>query len=293
MRTYEFSFEAFGHVETVDMQRVDRDAMWPLPPKTMPSETAAGPFATWSEMAHYSDRANLSPPSSMAAEATELGSSGSLHGDVAKPVDEAIPVQSPTPPIEEPSLVTNLNRHQFVKDYIFWLTDKSIRPQFEAFMRGFHTCLDRSALSIFTPEALKTVVEGIQEINVKELERHARYEGGFGPSHRMIRDFWSVVNDYSTEKRAQLLEFVTASDRVPVNGIESIMFVVQKNGVGDTVSFLATLPLLGTLLTQEFQRLPTSLTCFGRLLLPEYSSREVLREKLDKALENARGFGVA
>ena len=41
------------------------------------------------------------------------------------------------------------------------------------------------------------------------------------------------------------------------------------------------------------QRLPTSLTCFGRLLLPEYSSREALEEKLDKALENAKGFGVA
>jgi hypothetical protein len=41
------------------------------------------------------------------------------------------------------------------------------------------------------------------------------------------------------------------------------------------------------------QRLPTSLTCFGRLLLPEYSSRSVLEEKLDKALENSKGFGVA
>jgi hypothetical protein len=29
------------------------------------------------------------------------------------------------------------------------------------------------------------------------------------------------------------------------------------------------------------------------LLLPEYSSREALAEKLDKALENAQGFGVA
>jgi hypothetical protein len=35
------------------------------------------------------------------------------------------------------------------------------------------------------------------------------------------------------------------------------------------------------------------LTCFGRLLLPEYSSRGALEEKLDKALENAKGFGVA
>jgi hypothetical protein len=136
----------------------------------------------------------------------------------------------------EAPLVTNQNRSQFVKDYIFWLTDKSIRPQFEAFLRGFHTCLDRSALSIFTPEALKTVVEGIQEIDVAELEHHARYEGGFGPTHRVIRDFWSVVKQYPPEKKAQLLEFVTASDRIPVNGISSIMFVIQKNGVGDLVS---------------------------------------------------------
>jgi hypothetical protein len=142
---------------------------------------------------------------------------------------------SSTPTVEAP-LVTNQNRAQFVKDYIFWLTDKSIRPQFEAFLRGFHTCLDRSALSIFTPEALKTVVEGFQEIDATELEHHARYEGGFTPHHRVIRDFWSVVRDYSAEKKAQLLEFVTASDRVPVNGISSIMFVIQKNGVGDLVS---------------------------------------------------------
>jgi hypothetical protein len=48
-----------------------------------------------------------------------------------------------------------------------------------------------------------------------------------------------------------------------------------------------------TILTPLSQRLPTSLTCFGRLLLPEYSSREFLAQKLDKALENAQGFGVA
>ena len=70
------------------------------------------------------------------------------------------------------------------------------------------------------------------------------------------------------------LEFVTASDRVPVNGIKSIQFIIQRNGSGD-------------------ERLPTSMTCFGRLLLPQYSSRAVLEEKLTKAIENSAGFGVA
>ncbi|KAJ5380972.1 uncharacterized protein N7496_003400 [Penicillium cataractarum] len=245
MRTYEFSFESSGCVETVDMQKVGRDEVWPVSKAT--SADIVDHEAVRSDGSHHID------------------SEGASH--------LAPSIRPITPTVEAP-LVTNENRNQFVKDYIFWLTDKSIRPQFEAFLRGFYTCLDRSALSIFTPEALKTVVEGIQEIDVAELEHHARYEGGFGPTHRVIRDFWSVVQQYPPDKKAQLLEFVTASDRIPVNGISSIMFVIQKNGVGDL-------------------RLPTSLTCFGRLLLPEYSSKEALAEKLDKALENARGFGVA
>lgn len=137
---------------------------------------------------------------------------------------------------EEAALVTNENREQYVKDYIFWLTDKSIRPQYEAFARGFYTCLDRTALSIFTPEALKKVVEGTQLIDIDELLLHARYSGDFSLLHPSIIDFWSIARQFSQEKRRALLEFVTASDRVPVNGISSITFVIQNNGVGDTVS---------------------------------------------------------
>ncbi|KAE8159663.1 hypothetical protein BDV40DRAFT_232339 [Aspergillus tamarii] len=231
MRTYEFSFEAFGTIETVDMQKVDKDAPWPLPSALARSGGGNRSLGSppWSEVRRYTDCVNLSPPSSMGAEATES------FADMAKSLDGSVVMQSPTPPAEEASFVTNQNRSQFVRDYIFWLTDKSVRPQFEAFAQGFYTCLDRSALSIFTPEALKTVVEGIQEIDMDELEHHARYEGGFGPSHRTIRDFWSIARRFPAEKKAQLLEFVTASDRVPVNGIASIMFVIQKNGVGDAV----------------------------------------------------------
>lgn len=235
MRTYEFSFESFGSIETIDMQKVDRDAPWPTPAKFGPVD-AGGGSTVWSDVPHYFNPATASVPSSMAAEATDVMPSPSVSGETLKSSADSGYIQSPIVHAEEAALVTNENRNQFVKDYIFWLADKSIRPQFEAFARGFNTCLDRSALSVFTPEALKTVVEGIQTIDIEELENHARYEGGFGPDHRVIRDFWSVVRAYPQEKKARLLEFVTASDRVPVNGISSIMFVIQKNGVGDSVS---------------------------------------------------------
>lgn len=51
----------------------------------------------------------------------------------------------------------------------------------------------------------------------------------------------------------------------------------------------------GLVLTAFFSpssRLPTSHTCFNVLLLPEYSSKEKLKERLLKAITYAKGFGM-
>jgi len=99
-----------------------------------------------------------------------------------------------------------------------------------------------------------------------------KYEDGYHAGHPVIRDFWAVVHNFNEERRRQLLEFVTSSPRVPIGGLENIMFYIVRNG-------------------EDSERLPSSLTCFGRLLLPEYSSRKKLKRKLELALENSRGFG--
>lgn len=235
MRTYEFSFEVFGRVVTVDMERVDRDALWPVPQRSSAGD--------WSRSINSEGSNSRSEAARRARiydeESGKKDERESIRPGILKGVEYNAPFDAPFPQEqEEARLVTNDNREQFVKDYIFWLTDKSVRPQYEAFARGFYTCLDRTSLSIFTPEALKTVIEGIQEIDMDELERHARYEGGYGRWHPVVQDFWHIVKKYPPEKKARLLEFVTACDRAPVNGVSSIMFVIQKNGEGDEVSFL-------------------------------------------------------
>lgn len=170
-------------------------------------------------------------------------------------------------------MVTNENRNSYVSDYIKWLTDISIRPQFQAFKAGFFSCIDRRSISLFDPSTLQSVVEGVQEIDIPELRRATRYIG-WDASHRGVRDFWSIVKKYDLEEKKKLLEFVTASDRVPVGGMRNLQFTLQRNGVDDG-------------------HLPSSYTCYGILLLPEYSSKEVLRQKLAMALENSKGFGFA
>ncbi|PHH89163.1 hypothetical protein CDD83_6575 [Cordyceps sp. RAO-2017] len=176
----------------------------------------------------------------------------------------------------EAPLVTNSNRDEYVTDYIRYLTDVSVRPQFLAFERGFRACLDPKSLTLLTPQILQSTVEGVQEIDVAELRRWTRYVG-WDASHHTIKDFWSIIKKYDDRMKRKLLEFVTASDRVPVGGIRNLQFIVQKNGEEEG----------------EGGHLPTAYTCYGTLLLPEYRDKEVLRERLNMALENAQGFGFA
>ncbi|RDA85492.1 hypothetical protein CP532_0016 [Ophiocordyceps camponoti-leonardi (nom. inval.)] len=175
----------------------------------------------------------------------------------------------------EAPLVTKANRNEYVSDYVRYLTDVSVRPQFRAFERGFRACLDVKSLTLLSPSILQSMVEGIQEIDVSELRRYARYVG-WDASHRTVKDMWSVIKRFDDRMKRKLLEFVTASERVPVGGMRNLQFVVQRNGEAD-----------------EGGHLPTAYTCYGTLLLPEYKDKEVLRERLTMALENAQGFGFA
>ncbi|KAF5640779.1 hypothetical protein F25303_7118 [Fusarium sp. NRRL 25303] len=177
---------------------------------------------------------------------------------------------------DDAPLVTNENRDDYIIDYIRHLTDVSIRRQYLAFEQGFNSCLDRKSLSLLSPSTLQSLVEGVQEIDVSELKRYARYVG-WDASHRTIKDFWSIVKRYDERMKQRLLEFVTSSDRVPVGGMKNLQFVIQKNGEEDGAG----------------GHLPTAYTCYGTLLLPEYKDKEVLRERLGMALENAQGFGFA
>lgn len=201
-------------------------------------------------------------------------------GQILSHVDELI-LNSPNPTINWPVMgpdappLTNENRASFVLDYKDWLTYRSVKPQMTAFMRGFDACLPRShlALLIAQPALLQSIVEGHREIDTGQLERVTRYDG-YSASHETIRTFWSIVHGWDQERKRKLLEFVTASDRVPVAGVQSLMFWIQRNG-------------------SDGEQLPTSSTCFGRLLLPQYESREKMERKLVVALDNARGFGAA
>uniref|UniRef100_A0A499FUS9 Ubiquitin-protein ligase E3A n=1 Tax=Anopheles farauti TaxID=69004 RepID=A0A499FUS9_9DIPT len=170
--------------------------------------------------------------------------------------------------------VTQENKHEFVELYSDFMLNGSVEKQFNAFRRGFQMVTDESPLHLlFRPEEVELIVCGSKEFDFDELELSTEYEGGFSADSQTIKDFWSIVHGLSMEVKRKLLQFTTGSDRVPVGGLSRLKLVIARNG-------------------PDSDRLPTSHTCFNVLLLPEYSSKEKLEERLLKAINYSKGFGM-
>lgn len=121
---------------------------------------------------------------------------------------------------------------------------------------------------------LQQLICGRDDVDLHLLQQVTQYDDGYSADHPTIRDFWAIMTELGPEVQKNLLHFVTASDRIPLKGIATLTFVIQRNG-------------------PDSDRLPTAQTCFGRLLLPEYANKEKLRDRLQTALQQGRGFGLA
>ncbi|XP_053954824.1 ubiquitin-protein ligase E3A isoform X2 [Anastrepha ludens] len=166
------------------------------------------------------------------------------------------------------------NKQEFVDMYSDYLLNKSIERQFRAFKKGFEMVTDESPLKLlFRPEEIELLVCGSRKFDFVELEKSTEYEGGYTKDSQVIKDFWDVVHSMPEESKRKLLEFTTGSDRVPVGGLSRLKLLITRHG-------------------PDSDRLPTSHTCFNVLLLPEYSNREKLEERLLKAINYSKGFGM-
>ncbi|XP_053733151.1 ubiquitin-protein ligase E3A [Synchiropus splendidus] len=170
--------------------------------------------------------------------------------------------------------VTKENRQEFVGLYADYILNKSVERQFRAFKKGFLMVTSESPMRyLFRPEELELLICGSRNLDFEALEKSTDYDGGYSKDTQIIKDFWETIHSFGEEQKRLFLQFTTGTDRAPVGGLGKLKMIIAKNG-------------------SDTDRLPTSHTCFNALLLPEYSSKEKLKERLLKAITYAKGFGM-
>ncbi|KAF2988532.1 hypothetical protein EK904_005512, partial [Melospiza melodia maxima] len=173
-------------------------------------------------------------------------------------------------------MVTNENKREYIDLVIQWRFVNRVQKQMNAFLEGFTELLPIDLIKIFDENELELLMCGLGDVDVNDWRQHTIYKNGYCPNHPVIQWFWKAVLLMDAEKRIRLLQFVTGTSRVPMNGFAELygsngpqLFTIEQWGSPD--------------------KLPRAHTCFNRLDLPLYESFEDLREKLLMAVENAQG----
>ncbi|KDO18096.1 hypothetical protein SPRG_16536 [Saprolegnia parasitica CBS 223.65] len=184
----------------------------------------------------------------------------------------------PLPPIElKPNgasiPVTDANKDEYLnlllKHYMF----DSVQDQITALLKGLYDVIPRNLLSVFDYQELELLICGVPNIDVDDWERHAdvKYQDFDHPTKlekRVVEWFWIVVRDFTQEQRARLLQFVTGTSRVPVEGFKGLL-----SNDGRVRRFGVQVVARGVPPTGLY---PKAHTCFNRIDVPMYDSKEEL-----------------
>ncbi|XP_011184621.2 E3 ubiquitin-protein ligase Smurf1 isoform X1 [Zeugodacus cucurbitae] len=179
--------------------------------------------------------------------------------------------------------VTEDNKREYVKLYVNYRFMRGIEQQFLALQKGFCELIPAQLLRPFDERELELVIGGISSIDVNDWRINTRLKH-CTPETQQVIWFWQVVESYSSEMRARLLQFVTGSSRVPLQGFRAL-----QGSTGAVGPRLFTIHLTTDVPTQN---LPKAHTCFNRIDLPPYENYQLLYDKLTQAVEETCGFAV-
>jgi len=116
---------------------------------------------------------------------------------------------------------------------------------------GFHDIIPAELVAIFNEQELELLISGLPEIDVDDWKSNTEYQN-YSASSPQIQWFWRALRSFDKEERAKLLQFVTGTSKVPLNGFKEL------EGMNGFSRFN---------IHRDYgskERLPTSHTCFNR-----------------------------
>jgi hypothetical protein len=179
--------------------------------------------------------------------------------------------------------VENSNLPEYLEAQCKYRTLTRVQDQLLEFVKGFYDVIPEPFLSVFDFQELELVLHGLPTIDMDDWVKTTDYTGDFlnQPNHKVVQWFWEVVRSFEHEQQAKLLQFVTGTSGVPIQG-----FAYLQGNDGSVRRFT----LHGDKNVKVF---PRAHTCFNRIDLPIYKSKDELQKYLTMAISmESTGFGI-
>ena len=175
--------------------------------------------------------------------------------------------------------VTEENKMEYVKNICHMKMTRDIQAQIDSFLEGLYEIVPKELLGVFDSKELELLIAGLPDFDIEDLKNNTDLHN-YSRDSSVILWLWEILSEFTHEERAEFLQFVTGSAKIPLEGFKALQ------GMGGVQKFQIHKSFAGV------DRLPSAHTCMNQLDLPEYPSKEVLYQRLKLALsEGKEGFG--
>lgn len=174
------------------------------------------------------------------------------------------------------------NKHEYIALLLEDMLFKSIKDQLEQFLRGFYEVIPHSLVCVFDYQELELLLCGLPRIDIKDWQANTRYAGDYSKDHQVVQWFFEVMDTWTGERKARLLQFATGSSHVPVEG-----FRAMQSHDGKLCRFCLKS------ISRDHAKYPIAHTCFNRLDIPMYETKAELATAMSTVIDmEVCGFGL-
>jgi len=170
--------------------------------------------------------------------------------------------------------VTLDNLAQYINLVSHWMLLEGVSTQMESLREGFNSVFPISSLQMFYPDELDQIfcgseARGFTSWPFKVLMDSCKPDHGYTVDSPALINLFQILSEYNQEEQRAFLQFVTGCPRLPVGSFKALsppLTIVKKT--------------FDTPEVKPDDYLPSVMTCANYLKLPDYSSREIMKDKL-------------
>ena len=181
----------------------------------------------------------------------------------------------------------NDNKDLFIEKVIYYETLYKYEEQIERIKKGFFSIIGDKICKIFKPEEFSFQLSGQTIIDLEDWKKNTIYKGHYNQNNKTIQLFWEVLSELPQNDLFNFFHFCTSLIHVPIDGFNGL------KGINNKIQKFTIEPKLTLILDENKNndfKLIEAKTCFNRILLPEYSTKEEMKKAFDIILGNDTSF---
>ncbi|KAL7691329.1 putative HECT domain, Zinc finger, RanBP2-type, HECT, E3 ligase catalytic domain-containing protein [Plasmopara halstedii] len=177
------------------------------------------------------------------------------------------------------------NKQLYVAKVAQYYLFDSVQAELSSIIEGLNSVINDPVLHVFDYKEFDLLLSGLPHIDISDWKQYTEVRFLEESSHEfeVITWFWEIVESFSHDQCSRLLQYVTGSRGIPVEGFKGL------TGTDGEIQLFTI--QLGKNVETTYTILPHASTCANRLDLPLYSSKAELERILTMVVEmDVTGF---